>query len=216
VLSELEQQLTNGCSEKKILLFSNKVAPSQMSNWQTWNPFETSVPQPLFTPSRSISRTAPTSPVPQESTWYNYDRQTNQDMFGTQSLDIHRGWWPAATYQGYIRAEPAVWPKFYNPPFSNPARSELDNKHCGPALPCPWGGENNEGIVVQQYGRPVRVGMCRRGKCHCPLGQDENRFCAGECVRNMFGDCIWPHSEFAGPVNDPWYLNNFEFRNRDL
>ena len=129
---------------------------------------------------------------------------------GIDTIAGRGGWWPwfsdnEGSYAGGVRVEPANWPKDIQPPYVNAWRS--GSQACGPSNPCPWGGPNNEGTTVKDYsGKWVRRGMCIRGKCDCPIGQDGDRLCSGAASIGATGDVLWSPSEYYPPTSNLWEM----------
>ena len=143
-----------------------------------------------------------TSPAP----WKNWDNVVPQTLYNFNSnLSWQRGWFPRGSYQGAMRLEPGQWPPAgaVNPPFSNPWVPESGSLQCDRDHPSPWGGKDNEGVLVMQNGVPTRRGMCIRGKSDCPVGQ-YGPFCSGQAHRDAFGEVVWSNSQLGVPTYDPY------------
>lgn len=141
-----------------------------------------------------------TSPAP----WKSWDNTVKRTMYNSESnLSWYKGYWPKGSYSGHERLEPGRFPGVDNPPFLNSNTPESGLVPCGPANPCPWGGANNEGIVVMQNGVPTRRGMCVRGRCDCPIGQT-GRHCSGLAHKDAFGEVAWSNSQLGVPTYDPY------------
>jgi len=145
--------------------------------------------------------------------WKDWRGTTMRDMYNSESnLSWYANYWPQGSYGGYQRLEPARFPGVDNPPFLNSAYSDSGYVPCGPERPCPWGGSNNEGVIVRTNGKPTRRGMCLpSGKCDCPLGQDTGRFCSGLAHRDAFGETAWAYSEVGAQITDPYQASNFSW-----
>ena len=134
--------------------------------------------------------------------YYHYrERISNRNNLNSYQYPNKMGWWPRASYSGNVRLEPGQWPKYDNPPFSVAWRSGV--QPCGPDNPATFGGENNEGVPVNMFGRLVRRGQCVGGRADCPMGMvSTGGTCVGEAARDAFGQLIWSRTEFASPLTD--------------
>src|SRR3990170_5358760 len=111
-----------------------------------------------------------TSPAP----WKSWDNVVPQTLYNFNSnLSWYKGYWSRGSFSGHQRLESGSWPppSAIQIPFSNPWVPESGSLQCDRDHPCPWGGKDNEGVLVMQNGVPTRRGMCIRGKCDCVLGQ---------------------------------------------
>lgn len=142
-----------------------------------------------------------TSPAP----WRNWDQTVTRSLYGSESnLSWYKGYWPKGSFSGHQRLEPGSWPPGpHNSPFDNAYIPESGSLKCDRNNPCPWGGKDNEGVLVMQNGVPTRRGMCIRGVCDCPVGQD-GPFCSGQAHRSATGEVVWPNSQLGVPTYDPY------------
>lgn len=141
---------------------------------------------------------------------YNYrERISNRMNMNSYAYPNMNGWWPRASYAGQVRLEPGQWPKISEPPFNVPFRTEV--KPCGPNNPATYSGPDNSGVVVQNFGRLTRRGMCYQGRADCPMGQTAvGADCVGIAARDFAGNLIWSRSELAAPISQVANLANNE------
>lgn len=141
---------------------------------------------------------------------YNYrERISNRMNMNSYAYPNMDGWWPRASYAGQVRLEPGQWPKISEPPFHVPFRTEV--KPCGPNNPATYSGPDNSGVVVQNFGRLTRRGMCYQGRADCPMGQTAvGADCVGNAARDFAGNLIWSRSELTAPISQVANLANNE------
>jgi hypothetical protein len=147
-----------------------------------------------------------TSPAP----WKNWDNLVPQTLYNFNSnLSWQRGWFPKGSYQGAMRLESGTWPpqSMQNSPMVNSWVPDSGYIQCDRDHPSPWGGKDNEGVLVMQNGVPTRRGMCIRSKADCPIGQ-YGPHCAGQAHRNAMGEVVWPNTILTAPTYDPLQAAN--------
>jgi hypothetical protein len=138
----------------------------------------------------------PLGPGALPANWINQDHLYVAPLYGPHSnLSWYPGFWPSGSFSSSMLLEPGQWPKYSQSPWSNPRISEPNAVHCGPTRPCPFGTESNMGTPVWINGRIERRGMCVRGRCDSPLGQDETG--AGTALRSWSGDIVWPQTQLV-------------------